>query len=290
MQTTGGRNLYELSDSLQLSYDDLKKHNAWILKDWIPNDKMYTIYHPSNIKTFVSNTNKPFIEPIETQILTASVDSSKLYQPSPTKKSKNATIMSDQIETRSHTVISGETLSSIASKYEMKLPELLKLNGFDMKTMITLGQKIKVKRAVPMLEVISQQLDKKAKNAPKKENNIVIIEKKKEEEPARNITTSEKGNSFIIAPADSREISIKSESEVLKVESKNKVAEKQEVELHVETSNASEIKHTIHTVQAGETLFRISKTYSISTEDLIKWNNLAKNPSLKIGQKIKLIP
>lgn len=118
----------------------------------------------------------------------------------------------------------------------------------------------------------------------------MILEKKKEEEPARNITTSEKANGFIIAPADSREISIKSESEVVKVESKSKLIEKPEVDLQVETSNASEIKHTIHTVQAGETLFRISKTYSISTEDLIKWNNLGKNPSLKIGQKLKLIP
>ena len=197
--------------TLQLSYDDLKKHNAWILKDWIPNDKIYTFYHPSNIKTFVSNPNKPFVEPIENQTLTASVDSSKLYQPSPNKKSKIAAIMSEQIETRFHTVISGETLSSIASHYEMKLPELLKLNGFDMKTMIMLSQKIKVKRVVPMLEILSQQLDKKAKNAPKKESTLVIIEKTKKEEPTRNINTSEKGNSFIIAPADSREISIKSE-------------------------------------------------------------------------------
>ena len=104
------------------------------------------------------------------------------------------------------------------------------------------------------------------------------------------IHTSEKANGFIIAPADSREISIKSESEAVKVERKSNSIEKPEVDLQVETSNASEIKHTIHTVQAGETLFRISKTYSISTEDLIKWNNLGKNPSLKIGQKIKLIP
>lgn len=286
MQMEGGRNLYELADSLLLSYDDLKKYNAWILKDWIPNGKMYTLYHPSNIATFASNPSKPFLESIETQILTASIDSTKLYQPN--QKKKNTSIMSVQIETRSHTVISGETLSSIANQYSMKLPELLKLNGFDMKTMIMLNQKIKVKRVVPMLEIITQQLDKKAKNAPKKENRLIITEKTKEDEPARLISTSEKNNSFIIAPADSREISIKSESEVVKIE--NKLAEKVETELKVETSNASEIKYTIHSVQAGETLFRISKIYSIPTEDLIKWNNLAKNPSLKIGQKIKLIP
>lgn len=290
MQMSGGRNLYDLSDSLQLSYDDLKKYNAWILKDWIPNDKIYTLYHPSNIKTFVSIPNKPFAEPIENQTLTASLDSSKLYQPSPNKKSKNTAIMSEQIEIRSHTVISGETLSSISSQYGMKLPEILKLNGFDMKTMIMLGQKIKVKRVVPMLEIISRQLDKKAKSAPKKESNLNIIEQLKEEEPARSINTSEKGNSFIIAPADSREISIKSESEVAKIDNRNKLAEKVETDLQIETSNGSEIKHTIHLVQAGETLFRISKTYSISTENLIKWNNLGKNPNLKIGQKIKLTP
>lgn len=290
LQMTGGRNLYELSDSLQVSYDDLKKHNAWILKDWIPNDKMYTLYHPRNIKTFESNPNQPFTEPLETQMLTASIDSSKLFQASQRRKKNKEAIMSDQIETRSHAVISGETLSSIASKYDMKLPELLKLNGFDMKTMIMLGQKIKVKRQIPMLEIISLQLDKKAKNAPKKEYNIVIVEKNKVGEVARTISNSEKENSFIIAPADSREISIKSESEGLKIETQNKIVGKLEPELQVETTNASEIKHTMHTVQAGETLFRISKTYSIATEDLIKWNNLGKNPSLKIGQKIKLIP
>ena len=55
---TKGKNLYELSDELKISYDDLKRYNAWILKDWIPSDKSYTLYHPSNLKVFNSNEIK----------------------------------------------------------------------------------------------------------------------------------------------------------------------------------------------------------------------------------------
>jgi membrane-bound lytic murein transglycosylase D len=45
-----------------------------------------------------------------------------------------------------------------------------------------------------------------------------------------------------------------------------------------------------HEVEGGETLFKISKIYQVSIEDLIKWNNLGKNPSIRVGQKIKLKP
>ncbi|GIV36081.1 MAG: hypothetical protein KatS3mg032_0460 [Cyclobacteriaceae bacterium] len=42
---------------------------------------------------------------------------------------------------------------------------------------------------------------------------------------------------------------------------------------------------TVHTVQAGETLFSISKKYGIALEQIKEWNGLAGN-ELKIGQKL----
>jgi LysM repeat protein len=61
-------------------------------------------------------------------------------------------------------------------------------------------------------------------------------------------------------------------------------------EVEVISAGSNEILIKTHTVQAGETLFRIGQTYGLRVEDLIKWNNLGKNATVKMGQKIKLSP
>ena len=44
----------------------------------------------------------------------------------------------------------------------------------------------------------------------------------------------------------------------------------------------------IHTVSAGETLFRLSQRYGVAVDDIKKWNNLPDN-NIKVGQKITII-
>ena len=297
-----GKNLYELSDDLKISYDDLKKHNAWILKDWIPDDKNYTLYHPKNLKTFISNDEKPFIEEIGEPEFLASVDTTKLYRP-PGKNKQGAkkNIMSDQVEITNHLVVSGDNLSYIASQYGMKLSDLLALNNISMNTMIQLGQKIKVSRKIPMLEIMAKKLDQKSQNSSLKK--IEVVEKDRPkilDESVRKIETREEKNSFYIAPAESREItmkadlprkttSIQTDHESLKIQKKLS-PEPVEEELKVETESPTELKSKFHVVQAGETLFRIAKMYQCLISELIQWNNLGKNPAIKIGQKIKLTP
>lgn len=279
---TRGKNLYDLSDELKVSYDDLKRYNAWILKDFVPDDKSYTLYHPSNVKTYLSET------PPQDLVLTASVDSTKLYAPSPSKskRAKNQQILSDQFEIRNHVVTEGDNLSSIATKYEMKLGELLKLNGIDQSAVIQIGQKIKVNRRIPMLEIIAQKLDEKSKNAPVAEKTVapapvVVVEE------TRKIETIEPKKSFYIDPADSREIVIKSDKkEAEKIIEQTQVVEKAPV-VEVEKTNT---QAAFHEVKAGETLFRISKIYQVSVDDLILWNGLGKVPTIQVGQKIKIKP
>jgi len=45
-----------------------------------------------------------------------------------------------------------------------------------------------------------------------------------------------------------------------------------------------------HTVQKGDTLYRISKKYGISVKDLRKLNNLSGDQSLRTGQKLLVSP
>ena len=45
-----------------------------------------------------------------------------------------------------------------------------------------------------------------------------------------------------------------------------------------------------HTVQKGETLYRISKKYGISVEELRKLNNLSEDQPINTGQKLRISP
>jgi LysM repeat protein len=45
-----------------------------------------------------------------------------------------------------------------------------------------------------------------------------------------------------------------------------------------------------HTVQKGETLYRISKQYGISLEELRKLNNLSEDQPIYTGQKLRISP
>lgn len=47
------------------------------------------------------------------------------------------------------------------------------------------------------------------------------------------------------------------------------------------------ISGILHTVDQGETLYRISKTYDVSVDDLKRWNNLVDN-SISVGQKLSI--
>ncbi|MGN6648252.1 MAG: LysM peptidoglycan-binding domain-containing protein [Cytophaga sp.] len=46
-------------------------------------------------------------------------------------------------------------------------------------------------------------------------------------------------------------------------------------------------KEIIHTVQAGETVYKISKQYNVSTEEIKSWNNMP-DFTLKLGQQLKI--
>ena len=53
---------------------------------------------------------------------------------------------------------------------------------------------------------------------------------------------------------------------------------------------AASTEKQYHTVQKGETLYRISKKYGISVEELRKLNNLSGDQALRSGQKLQVSP
>ena len=51
-----------------------------------------------------------------------------------------------------------------------------------------------------------------------------------------------------------------------------------------------EIKLTVHKVQAGDTLYRISRHYGLTIDQLRKYNKLTPNTKIYPGQELKLAP
>jgi membrane-bound lytic murein transglycosylase D len=55
-------------------------------------------------------------------------------------------------------------------------------------------------------------------------------------------------------------------------------------------ADKKEAKVKIHTVQKGETLYRISRQYKLSVEQLRQYNKLDANASIYPGQKLNVSP
>ncbi|MFY7899670.1 MAG: LysM peptidoglycan-binding domain-containing protein [Chitinophagaceae bacterium] len=120
-----------------------------------------------------------------------------------------------------HTIKSGETLSAIAAKYGTNVGDIMRLNGMNAKSLLSIGEKIKI--------------------PTKKTDNKVIV---KNTAPEKNTT----------------------------------------VPSTVENANPK-----THTVQQGETLYKLSKQYNISIAQLQQWNNMS-DLNVKIGQVLFLSP
>lgn len=120
------------------------------------------------------------------------------------------------------TVVAGDTLYSLAQRYDMTVEEVAKLNNLSLPYTLSVGQKLQVwKKSVPE-DVILYGTDKT--------NDKTIV---------GNVTTT-------------------------------KVALKEVI------------------VKAGDTLYSLSRTYSIPVNDLAVMNNLSAPFTLSVGQKIKV--
>jgi len=184
-----------------------------------------------------------------------------------------------------HHVAAGETMFSIAKKYEVKLEEIMawnKLQGSD----LSIGQALVIKGVAKnetiapvknenleetlgvgdqKVAVTNKEVD--SKKEPKKTSTPKPVSASKKEEveksPAKNLMPP---------PTSSASSAKKPESSTPSAPS---------------TSNSSTGGWVSHKVGQGETLFAIAKQYEAKVEDLINWNGLTSN-NLSVGQTLKV--
>jgi LysM repeat protein len=213
-----------------------------------------------------STTSTPVVIPevkstkVEPPVVVAQPATSS--KPAATEAPSNSTAKTPAATTlvlkATHKIVRGESLFSIANKYQVTVAELKEWNSLS-GSKVLVGQSLKIfalepveaskSAVVPLAEAPAQKVEKK-EEAKKEEPKAV---EKKEEQP---------------------------KVEERKVEQPRAVKEPT-------TSTTTSSEWTSHTVKSGESLFLISKQYGTSIEDLIQWNALTSN-NLKVGQSLKV--
>jgi len=168
---------------------------------------------------------------------------------------------------KTHTVKAGETLYSISRKYKIPPSELLKYNP-TIANGLKIGQEIKI----PTEETSSEE----SENTPKKSTVKVVIN-------GRNFLLHrvQKGETpYSIAKLYDLHVGVifKENPEI-----KEGIQLGQKIKIPAEKT-ISVSNFVFHTVNKGETLYSISKQYSVSTGDL-----LDNNPALQNGLKTKMV-
>jgi LysM repeat protein len=203
-----------------------------------------------------SSTNK-----VESPVVVAQpTTATKTTAPEPTVVPSSTATSETKLALKStHKIVRGESLFSIADKYNVTIAELKKWNSLT-SNKVLVGQSLKIFASVPV-ETGKATTEPLAQAAAPKE---VKKEEVKKEEPKaveRKVEQPKEVN-----PSTSPEI-------------KETIA--------TSTSSSSSGEWTSHTVKSGESLFSLSKLYGTSIEDLIQWNTLTSN-NLKVGQSIKV--
>ena len=174
--------------------------------------------------------------------------------------SKQAQETKPTLASMSYTVVSGDSLSVIAERFNVKTSDLKHWNLLSGKSHLSLGQKLTVYTA--------QQ---------------------------KNITQSAQSQFYTVQFGDSLSI-IADKFNIQTVDLKrwNKLDDKQyiipgqklTIRNKVGSTSQPPMDHVIYTVQNGDSLSVIAAKFSVKTADLKNWNNLGNNKYLKIGQKL----
>lgn len=155
-------------------------------------------------------------------------------------------------ETTEYQVLAGDTLSSIANKFNTTVEELVSINNIINPNLILVGQILKLRR-----DDLSQV-----------ENNTYVVQQGDTlSKIAQKYGTTYQELARINNISNPNYIQV---GQVIKISCKNNITDR------------------IYTVQQGDTLSKIAKMYNTTVGDLVAKNNISNPNLILIGQKIKI--
>ena len=166
-----------------------------------------------------------------------------------------------------HKVKSGESIGSLANKYDVKVSEIIELNKLKRKE-LWLNETIKIP---------DNGKGKKVEEKPKSDDKAKADNKGKNSK----IVEAEKA----VSKKDKKQEKTESKKEPEKKDNDKKDASSKENE---KKDNGKKEIPLYHTVKADQTIYAISREYNVPVNRLLKLNPTLKNGKVVTGQKIKL--
>lgn len=211
-------------------------------------------------------------------------------QPSPTPEPKPTPTTQDNTEV--YTVVSGDTLSKIAAKYNTTVSELVKLNNISNPNLIYVGQKIILKA--------------KTTETPKPVEQP-IVEKPVEpvvEKPVEKPTATVEEEIYVVKAGDTLSkiaekygTTWKALAEYNKIENPNIIFVNQKIAIPLK-GKAVEVQKPVEQVKpkqpvtykvvAGDTLWDIAKKYNTTVAELVRINDIKNANLIYVGQVLKI--
>jgi membrane-bound lytic murein transglycosylase D len=235
-----------------------------------------TTTQPSNINTYPSTTTTT------TQPSTRTSSGTTVYSPPPAVSGSGKA--STKI-IKNHTVEPKQTFFSISRMYNMSVDELYSLNDMYSGSPLRIGQSVKVYQtsstpvtgAIKEGEVVTAIYTYPAENQPPPTKNTTTITVVREvvTKPTENVGIASTTSTPVAIPSTTSSTTVYQPSPTTKPFTPGPTSTKPNYKI-------------IHTIQAGETIFRVSKLYNVSVDNIKQWNNLVEN-TVEIGQELVIM-
>lgn len=155
-------------------------------------------------------------------------------------------------ETTEYQVVAGDTLSSIANRFNTTVDELVSINNISNPNLIIVGQILKLK----------------GNNSPSVGNSTYIVQ----------------AGDTLSAIAQKYGTTYQELARINNISNPNYIQVGQVIKI----SGKNNITDRVYTVQAGDTLSKIAKMYNTTVGNLVAKNNISNPNLILIGQKIKV--
>ena len=269
----------QISDLLDISVEQLQFLNPSYKRDYVPSipGKNHFLRLPiDKVAVFTSNEEKIYAY--------SEHDFGKREKPFSSQEALAAADGSFDVmaTTKYHTVKRGETLGGISNKYGVPLTKIKQWNNLKSNN-IALGRKLKIVTNERVATTAKPKTEQTVEKAAEKATNNTIVSK---DSIIKKVHKVEKGETLSLI-ARKYDVTIEEIKSLNGLKDTN-IAIGSKLIVSKEASDQEIEKTSIHIVQAGETLYSIAKANNVSTDDLVKWNDL-EEASVKAGMQLKII-
>lgn len=198
--------------------------------------------------------------------------------------------MNNAIQTVSYTVVAGDYLSTVATKYKISLAELATLNNLKSNSQIYVGQKLQV----PVIEDTSKTATSSKRPSTyqvQSGDTLIAVADKfdlyvKDLAQMNNIATNAMLRRGQVLKLQADADASNSVPDTTHKDVKN--AKTNEVQAESESTASFNGATESYTVHSGESLTAISNRYGITNAELAGLNNISSRANLRVGQKLKV--